>query len=155
MHGMVTCLCCPVYIYATLKKNQRAASMLKWKFILKVNSDCTCDPGTRVPVRELHTRPGYINTRILPGLLVVHFFLHEVSVLLSCRGLCLVALQLIYVLFFFFLMASIIVLVFSVPHVKLVYLILSRCVVSELNMISASIWKNKGHTCIFSMYIVK
>ena len=26
------------------------------------------DAGTRVPARKLHTRPGYINTRIVPGL---------------------------------------------------------------------------------------
>ena len=28
-----------------------------------------CDQDTRVPACELHTRPGYINTHILPGLI--------------------------------------------------------------------------------------
>ena len=36
-----------------------------------MNPDCTRDPGTRVPALELHTRPGYINTRILPGLMKI------------------------------------------------------------------------------------
>ena len=34
----------------------------------KVNPDCTRDSGTQVTAHELQTRPGYINTRILPGL---------------------------------------------------------------------------------------
>ena len=53
--------------------------MLKWKFKFKVNPDCTRDPGTWVPARELHTRPGYINTRILPGLVPISLELSEFS----------------------------------------------------------------------------
>ena len=59
------------------KKNQRGTLMLKWKFKFKVNPDCTRNPGTRVPARESHTRPGYIKiyTRILPGLIMIMWYM--------------------------------------------------------------------------------
>ena len=39
-------------------------------FAAKIFDFCASlgDAGTRVPARKLHTRPGYINTRIVPGL---------------------------------------------------------------------------------------
>ena len=54
--------------------------MLKWKFKFKVNPACTRDLGTRVPARKLHTWPGYIDTRILPGLVGTLFSVSRAGV---------------------------------------------------------------------------
>ena len=45
---------------------QISFSMLLYRFQHK-----TGDAGARVPARELHTRPEYINTRILTDLILV------------------------------------------------------------------------------------
>ena len=39
--------------------------MPKWKFKFELNSDGIRETGTRVPTRESHTRPRYINTLIV------------------------------------------------------------------------------------------
>ena len=42
-------------------------------FVAKFFDFCASlgDTGTRVPARKSHTRPGYINTRIVPGLVEI------------------------------------------------------------------------------------
>ena len=42
------------------------------------------DAGTQVPAWKLHTQPGYINTRIFPGLLQILVTINAVEALYWC-----------------------------------------------------------------------
>ena len=72
-------VCVMVLVHLAFRYERVSTNFVSILFSLQNSFDfCASlgDVGTRVPTRKLHTRPGYINTRIVPGLVTTHSFVN-------------------------------------------------------------------------------